>query len=522
MTDYFPDRTPEESIEETRRKKLEQFRRTYDQDAIRGAYDVDEDNFVLDNPVPPYEDDAVYASDEYDPADTGAGASSAVSFSTDDTPLKHRKKSNEINSFSDSDTKKRIERDSKKALKRQKKEEKRNEKVKARRNRRIFLWVWLAMIAMVSVMIAQFVIIGVNDMLAVGREENVRTVQISVPADYSIDSIADILYDNGVIARPTFFKLYARLTSSESGFRQGEFMLNTNKDYEAIINTLQSNESRTDFEIVQITEGMSVWEIAILLRDSKVITDVNKFLELCNSNEFDEEFTFLKGIPTSATRMIELKDEKGNTYRLPDSYKLEGYLFPDTYYFYKGDDEKNLKSIISKMLDNYENKIIYHKEKYFADSKRITLLKEAENSGYDIREILTIASIIQAEAATKEDMRIISRILHNRLTYDASYGVKKLNCDSTVYYPWREKEDVPEEIRETYTSRYDTFNFEGLPEGPICNPGVEAIKAAIRPSTDAKYINCLYFCHIMTENGLESRYAETLEQHNQNLSEDIG
>ena len=517
MTDYIPDYMPEESIEETRRKKLEEFRRTYDQDAIRGAYDVDEENFVLDDPVPPYAEGPAHAYDEQITV-ADADASSSVSFHSDDTPLKRRRKSDEINSFSDSDTKKRIERDSKKALKQQKKEEKRNEKAKAKRNRRIFKWVWLAMIVMVAVMISQFIIIGVNDMLAVDRNENVRTVQISISANPTIDSIADILYDNGVIARPTFFKLYARLTSSESDFRKGEFMLDTNKDYEAIINTLQSNVNRTDVVTVQITEGMSVWEIAALLRDSGVITEVDKFLEMCNSDIFDEDYTFLQDVSVGNVQYMTVGD-----HQYADAYKLEGYLFPDTYYFYKGDEEANLRSIISKMIANYEDKVILHKEKYFADSKRVSLEKEAETSGYSMREILTIASIIQAEAAGKKDMYVISSILHNRLEYGSAYGVSKLNCDCTFYYPWRSQEDVPESLRTSYASRYNTNSFEGLPAGPICNPGIEAIKAAINPRAVLKssiqedgedYTGYLFFCHDSYGNAY---YALTLEDHEENL-----
>lgn len=504
MTDYKPENTPSENIEETRRKKLEEFRRGYDPDAIRGEYDADEDSFVLseadadDAPLHAYADERTYIAEDYD--------SSAIGYSSDDTPLKRRKKNEEINSFSNSDTKKRIERDSKKALKQQKKEEKRIERSKAKRNRRIFKWVWLAMVVMIAVMISQFVIVGMNDMLAVNRSDNVRTVSISVPADPTIDSIADILYDNGVISRPTFFKMYTKLTSSEEGFRQGEFKLDTNKDYEAIINTLQSNSSRTDIVKVQLTEGMSIWEIANLLHKEGVTADVDEFLKLCNSTVFDDDYTFLKDVSIG-----EVQHLNANGRDLADSYRLEGYLFPDTYDFYLNEDPA---LTIEKLLMNYERKVVLHKEKYFADSKRSTLEKEAQKSGYSMHEILTIASIIQAEAANKDDMYNISSILHNRLEYGVQYGVSKLNCDCTVYYPWRAQSDIPEAIRAGYTSRYNTNEFNGLPAGPICNPGVEAIKAALRPYK-TEY---LYFCHDTVERGSTPYYSTTLEDHEYFLS----
>ena len=461
MSDYTPNKSAGDSIEETRRKKLEEFRRSYDQDAIRG-----------------------------EPSSRGTASDSEIRSDSG-----RRRRNNEINSFSDSDTKRRIERDSKKALKQQKKEEKRIEKSKAKRNRRIFKWVWLSMVVIVAIVLSQYILVGVNDMLGISRGGDVHTVTVSIPKDPTLDQIADILHDNGVIGRTRFFKLYTNVTSSVEDFHQGEFKLDTNKDYEAIINTLQSNSNRTDIVTVQITEGMNVLEIANLLNEKGVTTDIQTFLDVCNSDYFDDDYTFLKSLTKRDTRY----------------YKLEGYLFPDTYDFYLGEDPK---ITVEKLLSNYENKVVLHKEKYFGNSKKSTLAAEAEKSGYSVDEILTIASIIQAEAANKEDMYYISSILHNRLEYGGAYGVAQLNCDCTVYYPYRNRESVPESIRSTYASRYDTNTFQGLPAGPICNPGIEAIKAAVKPY-ETEYI---YFCHDTPENGSTPYYSTNLEEHNYYLS----
>jgi UPF0755 protein len=463
MTDYTPENTTaSESVEETRRKKREEFNRGFDRSAIRG-------------------DDPLTAAAEFEPVDQDE--------------QRRKDKSEEINSFSDSDTRRRIERDSKKALKQQRKEEKRIEKLKAKRNRSIFKWVWLSMVIIVAIVLAQFILVGVNDMLGISRTEDVRTVSVSIPKDATLDQISDILKDNGVISRPRFFKIYTEVTSSVADFRQGEFKLDTNKDYEAIINTLQSNSNRTDIVTVQITEGMNILEIANLLHEQGVTADIQAFLDMCNTTAFDEDYTFLQNITNNDVRY----------------YRLEGYLFPDTYDFYIGEDPK---VTVEKFLDNFETKVISHKEKYFGHSKKSTLEQEALKSGYTLDEILSIASIIQAEAANKEDMYYISSILHNRLEYGGAYGVAQLNCDCTVYYPYREFADVPESIRATFVSRYDTNTFQGLPPGPICNPGTEAIKAALNPY-ETTYI---YFCHDTPENGSTAYYSETLEEHEYYLS----
>lgn len=465
-------RYPEESIENTRQKKMEEFRKSFDQKAIRGEYNDDDTSYTA------YSDDT-----------------SSTSYSTDSGSLRRRKRSNEINSYSDSDTKKRIERDSHKELKRQKKEEKKIEKEKAKRNRRIFRIVWISMVVILAVAASQFILVGVNDLLAVKREQNPQTVTVSIPASPSIEQIADILYTNGVIEKPEFFTMYAKFTSSEEGFRQGNFEIETDKDYEAIINFLQSNQNRTDIVRVQITEGMNVLEIASLLQQQGVTSDVQQFLDMCNSDVFDEDFTFLKDIGNASDRY----------------YKLEGYLFPDTYDFYLNEDPK---VTISKLLSNFENRVIYHKERYFGESKKSTLADHMQDSDYSMDSIITIASIIQAEAATKEDMYYISSILHNRLDYGYEFNAGRLECDSTSYYPYRGENDVPDSIKGTFHSTYDTYDITGLPAGPICNPSVESIKAALNPY-DTDY---LYFCHASPEDGSTPYYSTTFEEHQYYLS----
>ena len=105
---------------------------------------------------------------------------------------------------------------------------------------------------------------------------------------------------------------------------------------------------------------------------------------------------------------------------------------------------------------------------------------------------MTLASIIQAEARDTEDMYMISAVLHNRLRDGAYRDIYVLGCDSTTYYPYRRVEDLPEGM-EDYKSSYDTYTISGLPAGPICNPGIDAIKAALRPSEDGS--GYYYFGH---------------------------
>ncbi len=459
------------SYEDTRRKKIDEFKRGFDKSVMNDDYDVNSTS------VHEYSDDDSY-----------------VGYSSSSTPLK-RRKSIEINSYSDSDTKKRIEKESRKALKQQSKNDKRIEKNKAKRNQKMFNLVWLVMVILMGVVLSQVLLVGINDMLAINREKTARTVEISIPADPTIEDVADILYENDVIDRPNFFIIYANTTTSADNFRQGEYTIDTDKDYEAIINFLQSNVNRTDIVTVQITEGMNIVEIANKLHEEGVVKDVQKFLDVCNSDTFDEDFEFLEKL-----------ENRGERY-----YKLEGYLFPDTYDFYLNEDSE---SIVSKMLNNFENRIYHTEDRYFGSSKSHTLSEYVKKSDYSMDEIITIASIIQAEAANADDMYYVSSILHNRLENGVAMGVSQLNCDCTVYYPYREYDEVPESIRDTYKSSYDTNTFSGLPAGPICNPSLEAIKAAIEPFDTSYY----FFCHDSVENGSTPYYATTIDEHNYNLT----
>ncbi len=459
------------SYEDTRRKKIDEFKRGFDKSVMNDDYDVDNTS------VHEYSDEDSY-----------------VGYSSNSTPLK-RRKSIEINSYSDSDTKKRIEKESKKALKQQSKNDKRIEKNKAKRNQKMFNLVWLVMVILMGVVLSQVLLVGINDMLAINREKTARTVEISIPADPSIEDVADILYENDVIDRPNFFIIYANTTTSAENFRQGEYTIDTDKDYEAIINFLQSNVNRTDIVTVQITEGMNLVEIANKLHEEGVVKNVQEFLDVCNSDVFNEDFEFLEKL-----------EDRGERY-----YKLEGYLFPDTYDFYLNEDSE---SIVSKMLNNFENKVYLTEDRYFGSSKSHTLSEYVKKSDYSMDEIITIASIIQAEAANADDMYYVSSILHNRLENGVAMGVSQLNCDCTVYYPYREYDDVPESIRDTYKSTYDTNTFSGLPAGPICNPSLEAIKAAIDPYETSYY----FFCHSSSEDGSTPYYATTIDEHNYNLT----
>ena len=397
--------------------------------------------------------------------------------------------SDELNSYSGQDVKDKIARQSKNALKKKKKAEKKELKAKNKHNRRYFRWFWVISVVIVGAMLSVFLITGMNDLLAINRIDSSK-VKIEIPENPTLDDVAATLEKNGIINEPSYFKMFATITKSSDDFTQGTYEISKNMDYEAIVNYLQSMSNRTDIIKITVPEGMNVREIAAMLYKKDVISNTKEFLKLCNSDYFDEDYEFIKNIKNADKRY----------------YKLEGYLFPDTYECYHNEDPK---LTITRMLNDYEERI-YENQNVEGYEKAVNVKKLSKESKYSLQQILTMASIIQAEAANEDDMYIISSVLHNRLEADINVGVRKLSLDSTKYYPFRSKKKIPKASRKTFKSKYNTYKITGLPPGPICNPGMNAIMAAIYPE-DTSY---LYFCH--AKNGTPY-YASTLYEQNLNL-----
>ncbi len=397
----------------------------------------------------------------------------------------------EINSYSGQDVKAQIARESQKSLKKRNREQKRELKKRNKHNRRIFRIMWLVSVLLIGTMVATYIVTGMNDLLAINRTDD-SVVSVTIPANPTLDSVTEQLVKSGVINEGRYFKMFAKMTKSSDEFVQGTYKLRKNMDYQAILTNLAGKASRTDTVEVTIIEGMSVIEIADKLVEDGALADKQKFLDLCASDKFDNDFDFIKSISNPGDRY----------------YKLEGYLYPDKYEFYQNDDPV---SIIYKFLNNFENKL-YEKQAFDGYEKLYSVHKmiDKTETSFNLDQILTMASIIQAEAANKEDMYIISSVLHNRLTADDSMGVANLSLDSTKYYPYRTEKDLPATAGKNFKSKYDTYSLRGLPPGPICNPGNEAIKAALLPYDTSYY----YFCH--DKNG-QAYYASTIYEHEANL-----
>ena len=226
---------------------------------------------------------------------------------------------------------------------------------------------------------------------------------------------------------------------------------------------------------VRITfpEGTTATQTAELLEENGVCT-VSEFISAVNSRESESELT--ASLPNPDDR----------------AFLLEGYIFPDTYDFYVGE---GASKALSRFLANMKSKLTED------------MYKRAEQLGFTMDEILTIASIVQEESLTHESMKNVSSVIHNRLN---SESYPRLQCDVSVFYlKLYVKPYISGENTDRYDALYNTYECSGLPAGPITNPGIDAINAALYPA-DTDY----YF--FVTDSSGNYYYAKTYAEHLEN------
>ncbi len=235
--------------------------------------------------------------------------------------------------------------------------------------------------------------------------------------------------------------------------------------------TAQKTQS-TQTVSITFKEGQAMTEIFKIL-DSKGVASFDDLMKTAQTYDYSY-YPLVAAIPSNANRC----------------FKLEGYLFPDTYEFYLNQKPQD---VIGKFLRNGKAKI--------TDDMKA----QASALGYSMDEVLTVASIIEKEGANSKEVAKIAAVIYNRL----EEGMK-LQMDSSIYYIERHVKPYLSGDINRYNSYYNTYKCSALPVGPISNPGIRTIKAALNPA-DVDY---LYFCH---DENANYYYAETYEEHLKNL-----
>lgn len=338
-----------------------------------------------------------------------------------------------------------------------------------------FSLLYTAVTLLVCVFIAVMFLRVFNDVLAFITDN--RAVTITIDADDTVDDVAEKLKDAGLIKYDWLFSYVAKFEGSTGPYQEGDHTLNDNMNYMQLLSEIEVQQAARETVWVTFTEGMNVDQMADLLEENGV----------CDADDFQE------AVMADTDYGYDFEAEMSRSSDI--YYPLEGYLFPDTYEFYTNETPAN---VINRMLQNFQNKID-------------TVQDQMAEMGLTQHQTITLASLIQAEASGDPDnMRMVSSVYWNRLNDPENFPM--LQCDPTRNYA--NMTILMAGQSSTYQRKaaaYDTYQCTGLPAGPICNPGMDAILAALSPESTAYY----YF---ISDSDGNFYYAETLEQHEANIA----
>ncbi len=345
--------------------------------------------------------------------------------------------------------------------------------------------VYSAVVCSISILLSYYLILGINDMFGLVKDKT--EIVIDVPKDATLNDVAKLLDDNDVVDFPVFFKMYAKFTDKDEGFKAGTFTLDSKSDYNKILQKLRRPAGADKSTIrVTIPEGLTVEQVAELMEENSVC-EAEAFLDSINNKQFTQKF--LKNVDTK------------NKNRM---YKLEGFLFPDTYEFYLSEGSVNA---INRMLNAFSTKWT---DAYSEQAKKI---------GMSMDDVITLASIVEREASKDADRMGVASVFYNRLQNSRGTG-GKLQSDATRWYPYATYDDLMASKKLTNAEKNDwvknnkgvcdTYRIKGLPDSPVCNPSISSIEAVLFHDKTDYY----YFCS--GQKG-EFYFAKTLKEHNANL-----
>ena len=315
-------------------------------------------------------------------------------------------------------------------------------------------------------------------------------VTVSIQQGSGVSAIAQELKDAGVIRSAYLFRWYVGHKGAAAKLQYGDFALSSGTSYDELIAAL-STYAKAETVRVTIPEGTTAIAIAQKM-EAAGLCSAEDFLKEANEGDFSE-YTFWQDVPDNAAA--------------PDRFmKCEGYLFPETYEFLKDDTVHNYVATFYAQFDAQITEEMY---------------AELKAQGMTLNELVTLASFVQEEAGNAQDSNV-AQVFRNRLAEGSPYPRLQSNTSSYIQsdadnnYLWNWVapyyggwDNIPENI----VSAYDTYSCTGLPAGPISNPGLAAIKAALHPEPDEDAKDAYFFVTDLKGNYY---YAHTLTEHNAN------
>lgn len=320
-----------------------------------------------------------------------------------------------------------------------------------------------------------------------GSDKPGEEVVIEIPKGSGANTIGKILDENGVVKNKLYFKLYLKLNPAPN-LQYGTFTLDTNMPYAKIVEVLSTVQDKRPTVTVTFPEGFSLMQFAQRMENNGLCT-AEEFIETANNADFSQ-FKFWNEIKEHEHKFM----------------KGEGYLYPDTYEFYKDDTVYNM---VAKLYQNFDSKITQE------------MYDRMDEIGMSLDEVITLASFVQEEAGHPEDQPYVAACLRNRISENSQNPRLECNVCSYIDEPgnyvydyiqtyYGGKDKVPEGMLEAY----DTYKIRGLPPGPISNPGIDAIKNTLWP--DEQFMKDGYYYFVTDLTG-KYYYSKTYDEHLKNV-----
>ncbi|RBP68388.1 UPF0755 protein [Alkalibaculum bacchi] len=324
----------------------------------------------------------------------------------------------------------------------------------------------LLLLLLIIVSIGAFILYYYNSIKPLNRNGEEKLVEI--PSGYSLMDIADLLEDAHIIKDKLSLKIYAITKGYAGQIKAGKYILSPSYSVGEIVEKIARGETARESIVITIPEGWNLSQIGEALEKNELVSKDEFIKETNNIAKYQEEFPFLSGIKNIEER------------------SLEGYLFPDTYYFYKEDDSE---IIIRKMLSR------------FGQILKPEYEEQAESLNMTIDDIVILTSIVEQETKYPEDRPKVAEVFYNRLEIN-----KPLQSDITVLYALGVKKERVLYKDLEVESKYNTYKYPGLPIGPVGSFSEAALKATLYPD-DNDY---LYF--LAKPDGY-CVFNETFEEH---------
>lgn len=353
-------------------------------------------------------------------------------------------------------------------------------------------WIW-RVLRPILVFVCSFVIIcglvytgwqKVDEMFfAPTDSQNQEVVSFSVKSGSSLSAVSKNLEAAGLIHNHTVFKYMADFMGMGQKIQSGDYELTRAMSATEILDQLISGDGKPLTMKITVIPGWTVEDVANYLVEIKVLSSADEFLSLCKSGEAYNGYYFIEEVMKTGT----VSQRK---------YALEGYLSPNTYEIYTS---SSADTLIKRLLTQTEAAYLSGYD------------ERAQELGLTMDEVFTLASMIEKEAKAS-DFAKVSAVFHNRLKAGMTLG-----SDVTVKYASGSQKMSLNDSDLAVDSPYNTYTHKGLPVGPICNPSMDAVVAALYP--DEQYVaqKYLYFCSAEPESG-KLVFSKTLEEHNKAVS----